>query len=191
MISNTYFLLLLALLAGAMLPTQAAVNNRLAMAVESPVIAALISFVVGTLGLAAYVILSGGSFAEIASAKNAPPVAWTGGLIGAFFVASVVILLPRLGVAMTFSLIVAGQMILTLAIDHFGLLGVPVRPMTLARVAGVALVIAGVIIVRKFCQPLPFPDIIRTFFRNFPFRPVSNISTVGTGQKENRKCLTS
>ena len=83
-------------------------------------------------------------------AKNAPPTAWLGGVLGAFFVASTVILLPRLGVALTFGLVVAGQMLITLFYDHFGLLGLDVKPMSFGRVIGVLLVIGGVILIRRF-----------------------------------------
>ncbi|MDF5208441.1 DMT family transporter, partial [Vibrio parahaemolyticus] len=80
----------------------------------------------------------------------APPVAWIGGLIGAFFVASTVALVPKLGVAMTFSLVIAGQMIVTLIIDHFGILGVPVREVSIPRIIGMLMIIAGVVLIRRF-----------------------------------------
>ena len=63
---------------------------------------------------------------------------------------STVVLVPRLGVALTFSLIIAGQMLVTLVIDHFGLLGVPVKEVTLARIGGILLITAGVVLIRKF-----------------------------------------
>ncbi|HJS52188.1 MAG TPA: DMT family transporter [Pyrinomonadaceae bacterium] len=148
--SNPYFLFLIALLAGAMMPTQAATNNKMASVIESPVLAALISFVVGTIALFAYALLSGEAVSNLASAKDAPPVAWIGGLLGAFFVAAAVTLVPRLGVAMTFSLIVAGQMVMTLIIDHFGLLGVPVKEVSIARIAGILLITGGVVLIRRF-----------------------------------------
>ena len=132
------------------MPTQAATNNRMAEAVGSPVMAALISFFVGTIALIVYALAAGGNIASIASARNAPPVAWVGGLLGAFFVTATVALLPRLGVAMTFSVIIAGQMLVTLIIDHFGLLGVPVKEMSFARIAGMLLITAGVVLIRKF-----------------------------------------
>src|SRR3954470_17494009 len=109
--SSIYFYILLALLAGTMMPTQAAINNKLAVMVDSPILAAFFSFFVGTVGLLAYVLISGVPLGNLASAKNAPASAWIGGLLGAFFVTSTVVLVPRLGVAMTFSLIIAGQMI--------------------------------------------------------------------------------
>lgn len=148
--SNIYFYLLLALVAGAMMPTQAAINNKLASYVASPISAAFISFLVGTAGLFVYMLATGVPVSNIANIKDAPPVAWLGGLLGAFFVASTVILAPRIGVAMTFSLIVAGQMLITLVLDHFGFLGLPVKEISLARVGGVLLITAGVIIIRRF-----------------------------------------
>ena len=148
--SNTYFYLLIALLAGAMMPTQAGTNNKMAGVVGSPILAAFISFFVGTIALFAYALLSGETLSSIAEAKNAPPIAWIGGLLGAFFVAAAVTLVPRLGVAMTFSLIIAGQMIVTLIIDHFGLLGVPVKEISLIRVGGILLITTGVVLIRIF-----------------------------------------
>lgn len=148
--SNFYLYLLLALAAGAMMPTQAAINNKLAVTVDSPVIAAFISFFVGTIALFVYVLASGTPLGNIASAKDAPPIAWVGGLLGAFFVTAAVTLVPRLGVAMTFSLIIAGQMLVTIFIDHFGLLGVPVKEISLVRIAGIVLITAGVILIRRF-----------------------------------------
>lgn len=145
-----YFLIVLALLAGAVLPTQTALNNKLAVTVDNPILAALLSFIVGTITIAIYSVATGVPLGNIAAAKNASPTAWLGGVLGAFFVASTVILLPRLGVAMTFGLVVAGQMLITLFYDHFGLLGLDVKPMNFGRVIGVLLVIGGVILIRRF-----------------------------------------
>ena len=148
--SNTYFFILLALAAGAMMPTQAATNNKMAMVVDSPILSAFISFVVGTVALFAYVLISGVPLGNLSAAKEAPALAWIGGLLGAFFVASAVTLVPRLGVAMTFSLIIAGQMLVTLVIDHFGLLGVPVKEVSLPRIGGILLITAGVVLIRRY-----------------------------------------
>jgi len=148
--SNTIYFMVLAVVAGAMMPTQAATNNKMAAVVDSPILAAFISFFIGTLGLLVYVVASGTPLSNMWNAKDAPAVAWIGGLLGAFFVTTTVLLAPRLGVAMTFSLIVLGQMLITLVIDHFGLLGVPVQQVTLSRVAGILLVIGGVVLIRKF-----------------------------------------
>ena len=133
------------------MPTQAATNNKMAVFLnDSPILAAFISFFVGTVALFIYAIASGASLGDLALAKNATPIAWIGGLLGAFFVTATVTLVPRLGVAMTFSLIIAGQMIVTLVIDHFGLLGVPTKEISLARIGGILLITAGVVLIRKF-----------------------------------------
>jgi transporter family-2 protein len=148
--SNIYFYLLLALAAGAMMPTQAAINNKLAGYVQSPISAAFISFLIGTAALFFYMLATGTPLGSLFNIKEAPPIAWLGGLLGAFFVTCTVVLAPRIGVAMTFSLIVAGQMLITLVLDHFGFLGLPVKEINLARVGGILLISAGVVIIRKF-----------------------------------------
>ncbi|MBX3291799.1 MAG: DMT family transporter [Acidobacteria bacterium] len=150
MSGNTVFFIVLALVAGIMVPLQGAVNNKLAGALESPILASFISFVIGTLSLLVFVIVSGTGFSGLASAKNASAVAWTGGLLGAFFVTASVVSIPKLGVALTFSLIVASQMLVTIIIDHYGLLDVPVKEASLPRIAGVLLIIVGVVLIRRY-----------------------------------------
>ena len=148
--SSIYLYLLLALIAGAMMPTQAATNNKMAAFVDSPILAAFISFFVGTVALFIYVLATGTPLGNLASAKNAPPIAWVGGFMGAFFVTAAVTLVPRLGVAMTFSLIIAGQMMVTLVLDHFGFLGLEQRPVTIPRILGILLITGGVVLIRRY-----------------------------------------
>lgn len=141
---------LLALLAGVALPTQAAINNKLATAVQQPVLSALVSFLVGTVALLAYCLVTNVPLRAVMAAKNVSAVAWTGGLLGAYIVTATIILVPRMGVALTFSLIISGQMLVTLVLDHYGLLGVPIRSVNIPRVLGVLLIITGVILIRRF-----------------------------------------
>jgi bacterial/archaeal transporter family-2 protein len=150
MSNNAYFYLFLALIAGMMMPTQGAVNTRLATFVDSPISAAFISFAVGTIALFIYLVATGVPLSSLANAKDAPPIALIGGLLGAFFVSAVAASIPRLGVAMTFSLAIAGQMLITLFLDHFGFLGVPIKEISLVRILGVTLITIGVILIRKF-----------------------------------------
>jgi transporter family-2 protein len=142
--------LILALIAGAMIPIQSALNNKLSIHLQSPVLSAFISFAIGLMGLFLYIILSRIPLSQLSGVRNAPPLTLLGGLCGAFFVTAAVISVPRLGIAVTFSLVILGQMLITLPIDHFGLLGVPVREINLPRLMGVILVIAGVILIRRF-----------------------------------------
>jgi len=149
-LNNTYLYLFLALLAGALVPPQAATNSKMAAFVDNPILSAFISFIVGTAALFLYIVISGIPLGNLLSAKEAPAIAWIGGLLGAFFVAAAVILVPKLGVAMTFSAMIAGQMLVTLIIDHFGLLGLPVKEISIPRVAGAILIASGVVLIRRF-----------------------------------------
>ncbi len=132
------------------MPTQATVNSKLAGFVGSPISAAFISFAVGTVALFVYMILTGVPLSNMAAAKDAPLVVWIGGFLGAFFVSVMATVVPRIGVALAFSLAIGGQMLVTLLIDHFGWLGVPEKPINLTRVLGAALITVGVILIRKF-----------------------------------------
>ena len=145
-----YFYFVIAFIAGIMMPTQAAINNKLATHVQSPVLSAFISFGVGLLALFVYIISTGIPLNNLALSKNAPPVAWLGGICGAIFVTSVVLVVPRLGVALTFSILILGQMVATLPMDHYGFMGTPVQVINFSRIIGVALIILGVFLIGKF-----------------------------------------
>ena len=147
---NNYFFIILAVIVGISSTTQAAINVKLTDFVESPILSAFISFVVGTLALFFYLLISGVPLSNILSIKNAPVYVWTGGLLGAFFVAATIMLVPRLGVSLTFSLVIAGQMLISLAFDQFGWFGVPVKEINLPRVLGAVFLIIGVVLIRKF-----------------------------------------
>jgi transporter family-2 protein len=140
--------LLIVVLAGGATALQAPTNARLASAVASPVNAAFISFAVGTtvLGIVAALMHTRPDFA---AARALPWYAWLGGVYGACFVVAAAWGVPRLGVAMTITLMVGGQLLLSLILDHFGALGVPRQPLNLGRIAGVGLVLAGVLLVRR------------------------------------------
>ena len=147
---NNYFFIILAILAGMAMPTQAVINSKLADSTGNPILAAFISFAVGTVALFLYILLTGIPLSDLATAKNAPPVAWIGGFLGAFFVSVMATIVPRTGVALTFSIAVAGQMLITLLIDHFGWLGVAEKPINLMRVLGAVLITGGVVLIRRF-----------------------------------------
>jgi transporter family-2 protein len=148
---QTKILLVLAALSlGAILPWQAAINSRLAKSIGSPVYAAFVSFAVGTIALFLYLVLTKQFNLQVLQPKQNPWWIWIGGLLGTFFVAGIVILLPRLGVLLAFSLVIAGQMIASIIFDQFGWLGVAVREISMGKIAGVILLIAGVVMVRKF-----------------------------------------
>ena len=147
---NNYLFIFLAILTGIAMATQATVNSKLADYVSSPIAAAFISFAVGTIVLFVLMLVTGVPLSSLALSKNAPLVAWIGGFLGAFFVVVMATVVPRIGVALAFSSAIGGQLLVALAIDHFGWLNVPEKPINLWRVIGAALIMVGVILIRKF-----------------------------------------
>ncbi|HTK71778.1 MAG TPA: DMT family transporter [Croceibacterium sp.] len=138
----------LAFIAGLMLAVQAPTNAMLAKAGGSPVLAALISFAVGTAVLFA-VWLASGQRTAAGAFKTLPYYAWFGGLYGALFVAVAAYAAPRIGLASLITIGIAGQILMAVLLDHFGVLGLPRDPATLTKALGAVLVIAGVVLVRK------------------------------------------
>ncbi len=143
-------LLFVALIAGMVAPLQAGLNGKMGRAIGDPFYAALISFAVGTLGLFCYALFTKVNFSSIRYAANIHWTVWSAGLLGAFYVTAIIILTPKLGSALSFGLIIAGQLMMALFLDHFGLLGVPVQPFGWQRLLGIALVMAGVIVIKKY-----------------------------------------
>jgi transporter family-2 protein len=142
-------LVLLGLAAGAGLPVQASVNSALRTHLGRPEWATLVNFACGTVVMATVLLLQRATVPSGAQASAAPWWSWTGGALGAFFVFSAVVLTPRLGLATSATLFVAGQSIAALALDHAGAFGLAQRAATPARLLGAALLVAGVVLVRR------------------------------------------
>ncbi|HEY4156133.1 MAG TPA: DMT family transporter, partial [Puia sp.] len=130
------FFILMALALGAILPLQAAINTRLAKTADhNPVMAAFVSFSVGTIALMIFLITAGRFNFRFVS-TGSPWWIWVGGLLGTFFVAGIVILLPKLGAALAFSLVIAGQMLAAVLFDQFGWMGLAVKEISAGKIAG-------------------------------------------------------
>jgi bacterial/archaeal transporter family-2 protein len=141
--------IVMALALGAVLPIQAAINARLAKTAGNPVMSAFVSFAVGTIALMVILVIAGQfKFGFISS--QSPWWIWTGGLLGTFFVAGIVVLLPKLGVVLSFSLVLAGQMFVAILFDQFGWLGVAVKEISAGKIVGAILLIAGVVLIRRY-----------------------------------------
>jgi transporter family-2 protein len=140
--------ILLVFVAGGMVAIQAPTNAMLAKAGGSPVLAALISFSVGTAALLIAWLASGNRPGASAFA-GLPWYAWFGGLYGAMFVAVAAYAAPRIGLASLITVGIAGQIAMALWLDHIGALGLTREPVNLGRLVGGLLVVAGVILVRR------------------------------------------
>ena len=142
--------LLVCLLAGALMPLQAGVNAQLARWVGHPVTASLVSFAVGTLALFAYAAATRPQLPPLAGLASAPWWVWVGGVFGSVFVTAAAAFAPRLGAATFISVTIAGQVLVSILLDHFGAVGFAARPVTPLRLLGALLLVGGVLLVRKF-----------------------------------------
>jgi transporter family-2 protein len=142
-------LLLFAIVIGAMLPVQTGINAQLRTFLGHPVTTALVSFGVGTVGLFVAVLSLGLSVPLATAWSQSTWWQWTGGLLGAIYIAGVVVLAPRLGAGTLIAAVVGGQMIASLVLDHFGLVGFPEHAISGPRVLGAGLVILGVALIQR------------------------------------------
>ena len=139
----------MAFVAGTFLPLQAGMNSKLAKTGGSPFHASMISFAVGVLALVAYIVMTSQAVSW-KGLKEAPPYAYAGGVLGAFYVTVIVLAFPRIGPGLTFGLVVAGQLLLSMLMEHFQIMGAQAQPISLGRIAGMLLIVAGVAIMKKF-----------------------------------------
>ena len=138
--------IVLAALIGMVLPLQALLNARLGALTQGPLFASFVSFAVGTVALALVLLATRTPWPSVRELAALPAWLWLGGLIGAVFVFSGTLLVPRLGAAGLICLIVFGQVVGSLLVDHFGVLTAS-RPVDLTRLAGAVLVCVGALLV--------------------------------------------
>jgi bacterial/archaeal transporter family-2 protein len=136
-----------AIFAGALIACQSPINARLGQVMGDSVWATTVSFLIGSTVLLTYVLAFRGM-----PAVDLDLFRWwmlLGGVLGAVFVTTTIILVPQIGVTAMLCLLVAGQLMTGLALDHFGIL-VAQNTVTPVRLAGVALVMVGALLAQKF-----------------------------------------
>jgi transporter family-2 protein len=139
--------LLMAFCVGMAMSIQAAVNTQLAASIgANSVVAALVSFGCGTIVLAGVAVSRGGLGPTFAALATQPAWKFAGGFLGAAFVFGTVFLAPRIGLLSLIVLVIAGQLLTSMAIDHFGLVNMAVRKVSNVRVLGASVVALGVAI---------------------------------------------
>ena len=145
-----YILMLSTLFIGAILPVQAVLNTKLGRQTGGPLISSLLSFLVGLICLFIINLFANYSaFTNMKLLSVSPWYVWMGGLLGAIYVSCVIFVNQQQGVALTFALVVAGQIFISLLIDHFGLFGSFVRPLSIPKIIGALLIIAGLVLIKK------------------------------------------
>ena len=142
--SNMMFMLMM-FCAGITVAVQPSVNARLAQKVGI-IESACISFAVGTIALYLLLLVSGrGTFRGVSETAWWE---WTGGILGAIFVSTTIVVVPRIGTAAAMAAIIAAQLIAGIILDHFGFFGFQGTPVDAKRAVGVLLLLAGAMLIR-------------------------------------------
>jgi bacterial/archaeal transporter family-2 protein len=140
-------LVLMALGAGALLAAQGPILSRLAAYAGGPVQAAVVAFSIGLVALAAASLATGAGLPHAGAVLRMPPWLWAAGLIGTALLLLTLHAVPRIGVAAFTASVVCGQLLAALFYDHVGALGMEVRRAGLREVAGVALLLGGLVLI--------------------------------------------
>lgn len=141
--------LLFAFLIGIAITVQAGVNANLRQALSSPVLAAVVSFGSGLVALVLMLLASGGTMPSIETIKQVSWWKWTGGVMGAVYMITVIVSVQKIGTANLVSLSVAGQLMAAIILDHYGFMGFTLHPANSWRLLGVVLIVTGVVLVVK------------------------------------------
>ena len=138
--------LIIALAAGVALATQSAINTQLAKAMSGEaVIATFISFAVGTIVLFFIAWVKTDLWGNLSTIPSQPWWKLIGGVLGAVVVFTTVLLAPKLGITAMLFFIIVGQLITATTIDHFGLIGMPIREVNITKFIGLIIVAFGLV----------------------------------------------
>jgi len=138
--------LIIALAAGVALATQSAINTQLAKAMSGEaVIATFISFAVGTIVLFFIAWVKTDLWGNLSTVPSQPWWKLIGGILGAVVVFTTVLLAPKLGITAMLFFIIVGQLITATTIDHFGLIGMPIREVNITKFIGLIIVASGLV----------------------------------------------
>jgi bacterial/archaeal transporter family-2 protein len=146
---TTIILSLLAVLAGVSVITQQVFNANLRGSLQSAAWAGVVSYAVGVICMIVFVLAMRDPVPSLSVARSVPWYLWSGGALGALFIAAAIFLVPKLGAAAFVALLVAGQMLASMVYDHFGLFGLEKHAANPVRLLGAALLIAGVVLIRR------------------------------------------
>ena len=139
----------LAVIVGALIPVQAATNAAMSRVIGSVAITSLALFAIGFVVVAAWAIVIRAPLPSLETLGHVPAYGYFGGFIVASYVIAITFLAPRLGVGNAIRLVVTGQIVAAVTIDHVGAFGAVVQRLTMGRAIGVVLMILGVILARR------------------------------------------
>ena len=138
-----------AVIVGALIPVQAATNAAMSRVIGSVALTSLALFAIGFLVVAAWAIVIRVPLPSLETWQRVPAYGWLGGFIVASYVIAITFLAPRLGVGNAIRLVVTGQILAAVIIDHVGAFGAIVQRLTMGRAIGAMLMIIGVLLARR------------------------------------------
>lgn len=150
---GSFLLLVFAMLAGAAVPFQAGANATLGRLLGHPLWATLVSLAISIAIIIPVMLAFKVSIPTFSETAKNPWWIWMGGAAGVIYITAALLLAPKLGATNFIVAVIAGQMIASLLIDHFGLVGLPIQPVNLIRISGVAMIILGLVVTQLTSQP--------------------------------------
>ncbi|WP_426780934.1 DMT family transporter [Pseudomonas syringae] len=145
--------IVLAFLAGVVLPFQAASNATVGRVLGHFLWGALVSLIVSVAVIITALIVLRVPVPDFGKALQGPWWLWIGGFLGAIYVGGAASLIPKLGAGGFLLLVVAGQIIASVVVDHFGFMGLTAKPVNIAKIVGVMLILGGVVLVQNASSP--------------------------------------
>ena len=145
---KTLLISLLVIVAGISVVLQQSLNSKLGSNLNAAMWAGFSNYLVGLVCMGLLIIIIDEPKPSLAAMARIEWWEWCGGFFGAFFIGLSIILIPKFGAARFICLLVAGQMLASLTMDHFGLFGLETKAIDLPRLLGVVLLISGVALVR-------------------------------------------
>ena len=146
--TSALILAISALIAGALVPFQAGSNAALGRTLGHPLWATLVSLLISLLVLLPVLLSLRVPVPQFGQALQLPFWGWLGGVAGVIYISAALVITPRLSATGFIVCVIAGQMLASLLIDRFGLMGLPVKETSLGRVAGVLLILLGMLLVQ-------------------------------------------
>jgi transporter family-2 protein len=141
--------LFLALCAGGLLPIQGSINAHLGKSLNHPLQATFISFFGAIIVLFLLLLALNPSWPSVSQLKATPVFYFTGGIYGVIFVTSILMLAPKIGIANTLVATIIGQLIVSVALDHFGAFGLLRHPINGFRLMGCAGLVISLYLIQK------------------------------------------
>lgn len=147
--TNALFLILAAVITGAVVPFQAGANAALGRTLGHPLWGTLVSLCVSFACIVPVMVLAKVQAPTLSYLAQAPRWIWIGGVVGVVYITAALMLAPKLGAAGFITAVIAGQMLASLIIDQWGLVGLPQQSVSWSRVAGLALILLGLLIMQS------------------------------------------